>query len=204
MKKMQATLADSRRGQYEKITVGIDFGGNGSGHAFVATGISRPHDKLVALASERHLDEKEKDIDPEMLGKLAVDFTRRVLLQYGRIDEVDCDNAESVLIRGIKKSFSAAGLGQIRIRNARKDYINNRIFALSMLYAQDRFYYVEGQCETLLEALGTAVWDQSKFQKVRLDNGSTDIDSLDAFEYSWERNIKELLPTFKLATKEDE
>lgn len=200
----QISLTESRRIRYSKIAIGIDFGGNGSGHAFVATGIEKPHKRLIALASELHSEEKEKDIDPDKLGQLAVDFAKYVISIYGYVTEVDCDNAEPVLIRGIKKAFSDSGLKNVRVRNARKDYINNRIFALSALYAQDRFFYVEEHCNTLIEALGTAVWDQSKLQKVRLDNGTTDIDSLDAFEYSWERNIKELLPTLTFATKEDE
>ena len=55
-----------------------------------------------------------------------------------------------------------------------------------------RFYYTD-DCETLKTALSDAVWDKSKKNDVRLDDGSTDIDSLDAFEYTFERDIKRLI-----------
>lgn len=199
----QITLQDSRRISYQKIAVGVDFGGNGSGHAFVATGIERPNKRIVALASSRIVDEND-DIDPNQLAKYIVDFVIDIYRTYGKVTEVCCDSAEPVLIRGVKSAFSEAGFGELNIRNAKKDVINNRILAFCALFAQDRFNYVEGKCDTLLEALATAVWDETQLKKVRLDNGTTDIDSLDAFEYSWERDIKSLLPLVKLSTEEDE
>lgn len=58
--------------------------------------------------------------------------------------------------------------------------------------AQGRFYYTDN-CRSLIEALTTCVWD-SKYltQNVRLDDGTSDIDTLDAFEYSFERYAKAL------------
>ena len=191
----------ARRFDYMIINIGVDFGGTGSAHAFVASGITAGYDKLVALASERHSDEKEKDIDPDTLSKLVVDFTKSIQKTYGFVTTVYCDSAETVLIRGIKKAFAAAGISNIPVRNAKKCYINDRIFALSTLYAQERFKYTE-LCDTLLEALGTAVWNSKKIDKERLDDGTTDIDTLDSFEYSFERSIKSLLPTFAFKNEE--
>ena len=43
-------------------------------------------------------------------------------------------------------------------------------------------------------ALSDAVWDKDvKDKDERLDDGSTDIDSLDAFEYTIERDIRDLI-----------
>ena len=43
-------------------------------------------------------------------------------------------------------------------------------------------------------ALSDAVWDKEvKDKDERLDDGSTDIDSLDAFEYTIERDMKYLI-----------
>ena len=186
---------------YEKLVLGVDFGGTGSGHAFSACGITHGYEKLIALASERHIDSEEADIDPEELGNLLVKFVREITKRYGVIDEINCDSAEPVLIRGLKKSLADAGYGNIRVRNARKDYINNRIFAFSLMYAQNRFFYTE-ECDTLLKALTTAVWNPKNIEKERLDNGTSDIDSCDAFEYCWERYIKDMLPTFAFETME--
>ena len=187
---------------YQAINIGIDFGGTMSGHSFVATGITRGYNNLIALDSERHLDEKERDIDPDELGRLVVEFVKRVLRNYKFITCIYCDSAESVLIRGIKSSLAKAGLGNIRVKNSKKIYINDRIFALTMLNAVDRFFYTEN-CETLMEALGTATWDSKKIERVRLDDGTSDIDSLDAFEYTYERQIKRLLPSFVFRGNDD-
>ncbi len=38
-----------------------------------------------------------------------------------------------------------------------------------------------------------AVWDSKQLELIRLDDGSSDIDSLDASEYSFERDIKKFI-----------
>ena len=43
------------------------------------------------------------------------------------------------------------------------------------------------------DALRTAVYKQDECEDVRLDNGTTDIDTLDAFEYSFERESMRLI-----------
>lgn len=186
------------RGMFMKINIGVDFGGNGSGHAFCATGITLGYDKLVILRSELH---KDNDIDPEKLGELFVDFVRKVQRQFTAITNIWCDSAEPVLIRGLRKSLINAGMGNIPIGNARKFRINNRIYTATTLCAMNRLYYTE-DAETVEKAMQTAVWDSKKLQLTRLDDGTSDIDSLDAFEYSFERDIKHLVD--KLPEGEDE
>ena len=80
------------------------------------------------------------------------------------------------------------------MENALKTEINDRINALSILMAQGRFFYVQNQCNSLETALCTAVWDPDEVTKnVRLDDGTSDIDSLDSFEYTYERRISQLI-----------
>ena len=38
-----------------------------------------------------------------------------------------------------------------------------------------------------------AVWDPKEIELKRLDDGTSDIDTLDAFEYSWERDINKFI-----------
>jgi PBSX family phage terminase large subunit len=171
------------------INVGVDFGGNGSGHSFVATGIKAGYDGIIALSSERHFG----DIDPDALGKLFTKFLRKILDRYGYVTCVYCDSAEQVLIRGLKTSAIKEGLGHIKIRNALKSPINDRIYLVCRLIEQNRFSYID-DCETLENALCGAVWDPKELTKnVRLDNGTSDIDTMDAFEYSIEHDTKRLL-----------
>lgn len=181
-----------------EINLGIDFGGSGSGHSFTATAITRSYHNVVALASEwiRCKDESgnQIEIDPQMLGDMFCNFVRKVLGQYGYITTVYADSAEQTLIAGIRSSLRRNGLGWIRVENALKAPINDRINAVLILMAQGRFQYVEGECESLVNALCTAVWDPKELTKnVRLDDGASDIDSLDSFEYTLERRISQLI-----------
>ena len=181
-----------------EINLGIDFGGSGSGHSFTATAITRSYHNVVALASEwiRCKDESgnQIEIDPQMLGDMFCNFVQKVLGQYGYITTVYADSAEQTLIAGIRSSLRHNGLGWIRVENALKAPINDRINAVLILMAQGRFQYVEGECESLVNALCTAVWDPKELTKnVRLDDGTSDIDSLDSFEYTLERRISQLI-----------
>ena len=181
-----------------EINLGIDFGGSGSGHSFTATAITRSYHNVVALASEwiRCKDESgnQIEIDPQMLGDMFCNFVQKVLGQYGYITTVYADSAEQTLIAGIRSSLRHNGLGWIRVENALKAPINDRINAVLILMAQGRFWYVGGECNSLVNALCTAVWDPKELTKnVRLDDGTSDIDSLDSFEYTLERRISQLI-----------
>ena len=68
-----------KKGEITEITVGVDFGGNGSGHAFVATAKTVRYDSLIVLKSRRYVEgesdpdnpnRKLYDIDPDMLASL--------------------------------------------------------------------------------------------------------------------------------------
>lgn len=181
-----------------EINLGIDFGGSGSGHSFTATGITRGYRMVVALASEwiscKDESGNQIEIDPEMLGNMFCNFCQRILSRYGYVTIVYADSAEQTLIAGIRSSLRKNGLGWIRVENALKAEINDRINATAILMAQGRFGYVEGECNSLVNALCTAVWDPKELTKnVRLDDGTSDIDSLDSFEYTFERRISQLI-----------
>lgn len=171
-----------------RIILGVDFGGNGSGHSFVATGISRDYKEVVSLVSEWH---KAEGTDPEDLADLFVDFVLRVINMYGMPEICYCDSAEQVLIEGLRKALEKAKILLI-LDNAWKIEVNERIRLMNRLVGQKRYYYTE-DCETLENALCTAVWNpKEKTKDERLDDGTSDIDSLDAFEYTIEQE-KDLL-----------
>ena len=177
-----------------QINIGVDFGGSGSGHAFVATAYSRAYLSITALASERHMS-KNGSIDPDKLGDLFVDFCLKIINLYGFITVVYCDSAEQTLIAGMRTAVRKAGLGWIRIENALKTTINDRIRFTQRMLSQHRFFYVKEQCQSLEDAMTTALWDEKKslVEDVRLDDGTSDIDTLDAFEYTFERDISRFI-----------
>ena len=170
----------------QMINVGMDFGGNLSKHAFVATGITNDYEVIV-LVSERH----DADTDSDKLCMLFIDFIKRVFDMYRNIDTIYCDSAEQVLIRTLKKALYDNGFN-ISVRNASKIEIVDRIRLVAGLISRNKFFYTLN-ADTVKDALTNAVWDETKIKTVRLDDGSSDIDTLDAMEYSIERYAKRLV-----------
>lgn len=177
----------------QEIILGVDFGGSSSGHSFTATAITRGYQQVIALASE-WIDCQKQDIDPEELGIRFCNFVQRIISQYGFINIVYADSAEQTLIAGLRSSLRKNGLGWVKIENALKTTINDRINAMCILIAQGRFFYIDRQCESLVNALCTAVWNpKNLIANERLDDGTSDIDSLDSYEYTFERYISRLI-----------
>lgn len=180
-----------KKNEVNDITIGIDFGGNGSGHAFVATGIEGAYENLIALASKRIMQKDyPEDIDANVLNKEVEDFVRFVQGKYGPVETLYYDNAEVLLGNGLRTHLEAKFPGII-VRGAKKDKINDRINALVRLMGAERFYITD-DCGDLEAALCEAVWNPKAAKDERLDDGSVDIDTLDAHEYSWEQKVKYL------------
>ncbi len=176
-----------------EIIIGVDFGGNGSGHSFTATGFTRNYQKVVALASE-WVDCSQDEIDPEVLGNMFCNFCQKIISRYGYITIVYADSEAQTLMAGLRTSLRKKGLGWVKVDNSLKAPIKDRIDATAILMAQGRFYYVENSCSSLEAALCTCVWDPKILtENKRLDDGTSDIDSLDSFEYKFERYISKLI-----------
>lgn len=173
--------------QFTVRTIGVDFGGTGSATKFQVTGITR--DGCVVALDEEYIDHRKESIDPDRLNKRYAAFVERVTENWGN-GRTYADSAEQILIRGFSNTARAQGL-QTTVLNAKKMPINDRIKLTLLLMAQGRFF-VTRKCPHLIDALSTAVYDSTKQNDERLDNGTTDIDSLDAFEYSIEPWYKPL------------
>jgi PBSX family phage terminase large subunit len=170
-----------------KANIGVDFGGGTSAHAFSCVGFTRGMKKLVVLAEYR---EKEA-LTPEKLNKAFADFVRSCKERWF-VPDVYCDSAEQTLINGLRQTAQRERL-QVNVSNALKKPINERIRATCVLMGANRFL-INKECHETIDALRSAVWDSKKLtEDVRLDNGTTNIDSLDAFEYAWEREIQQLM-----------
>lgn len=172
--------------RFYKIMIGVDFGGTKSHTAFKAVGIT--YDWYVVVLDEEHMDSVE--LDPDKLSRKFCDFVRRVQAKYGR-SQTRADNEESVLIRGLQNAVKREGL-QTTVLNAIKMQINDRIKLTTMLIAQKRMF-VARKCVHMIDAFQTAIYDPDKFEDVRLDDGTSDIDSLDSFEYTIEVYYNQLI-----------
>lgn len=189
--KMIIDEPNARRPKIQRIVVGVDFGGNQSGHSFVATALMK-NGIVVPVASRRVMAADHDDpIDASVLDRLVCDFVEFVTGKYKAPDALYWDNAETVLGNTIRNAI-ACRWPQIAVRPARKIRIKDRIDATIRLMGSGRFKLTE-DCESLSKAFEEAVWNDKKLEDERLDDGTSDIDSLDAFEYTIERDIKYLL-----------
>ena len=179
--------------------IGIDYGGNKSGQAFVCTRISYDFKYVIALGSEKHMG----DIDPDDLEKLEIEFAKKMMYKYNcNIDYMLPDNEEVVLIRGLRRAVEILGWDTI-VRGCVKEKINDRIDCERTMIAYDILYYIEEECETLVEAISSALWDDNSKGDVRLDDFTSDIDTMDAFEYSFERFMKKINDTIERKRRSD-
>ena len=168
-------------------TMGLDFGGNGSAHAGCLVGITRGYRSIVIL------DEyyRKEVIDPGTLTDDVCGFVQRSQAQC-RATSIWCDSAETTLIKGIRTEVFARHI-PVEVRNARKGEIIDRIRLCDMLMSQGRFFIMR-RCKRTIAALSEAVWDsKSPTKDRRLDDGSTNIDSLDALEYALEPHANRLI-----------
>lgn len=168
--------------------IGIDFGGNGSAHAFACVGFTPRFRQMVLLDEWFYKGE----ITPQQLEAAYVDFARRNRARYPVI-EAYADNAETTLIRGLQEAATRADVA--RVYKCVKRPIIDRINTEIRLFASERFKILS-HCVHAIGAYAAAVWDSKQIGKdIRLDNGSYELDILDATEYGFEREIPSLIDT---------
>ena len=168
--------------------IGIDYGGTKSGQAFVCTRISNDYKKVIVLGSEKHMG----DIDPDKLEELEIEFAKKMMYKYNcEIDYMFPDNEEVVLIRGLKRRVQEMGWSTI-VRGCTKEPINDRIDCGRTMISYGILYYIEEESKIFVDALSSALWDDDAKEDTRLDDFTTDIDTIDAWEYSWCRYMRQI------------
>lgn len=134
---------------------------------------------------------RKEVIDPGTLTNDICGFIQRAQGQV-RATSIWCDSAETTLIKGIRTAVYSRRI-PVEVRNARKGEIIDRIRLCDMLMSQGRFFILR-RCRHTISALSEAVWDsKSPTKDRRLDDGSTNIDSLDALEYALESHANQLI-----------
>lgn len=202
--------SDPERKQFQKqdivsIEIGLDFGGNQSGHSFVARGYTDDYRDVIGIKSKRIMAKDfNEDIDSNKLDELFCEFVQKVIDKYGvctkkrdaviycNVESVFWDNAETVLGNSIRNAVEKR-FPWIIVRPAKKKAINDRIRCTVRLMGAGRFFITD-DCESLEIALSEAVWNKDvKDKDERLDDGTSDIDTLDAYEYTIERDMNSLI-----------
>lgn len=174
----------------DRIVCGIDFGGNKSKHAFTATGFG-PNMQYIVVLESRPVE--AHGVDPNELTDAFEEFVKMVKSKYHKeAVEVRCDSAEQTLINGFRNRSAHAQLGAI-VKDACKKRIKDRIDLFTRLIGSHRIYWMVWATHSL-NAMSTCVYDNRPgHEDERLDNFSTDIDMVDATEYTVENDMTALL-----------
>lgn len=174
------------------ISMGIDFGGNGSAHSFVTSSIMRNFSEVNVLRSDK--TEIIDDIHTK-LKQLKEAFKKHLLFvlnKYGKVDIIWADCAEQILISALQEVLDELGLS-IPIKDSVKTPISSRIYAINMLLMIKKIKFVKGDTDTIVKALQEAVQDSEADDDRWLDDGTSDIDSIDGFNYGIEYWFKQIL-----------
>jgi len=165
------------------ISIGIDWGGNKSKHSITATKISRSFNKIQCLKSSIM---KATGTNTKQVFRWIIDFIKEIQYKYGTVSFIFADSAEQVLNNSLQGELIANGLN-IKVQDSIKIAIKDRIELWNRLLNLDKLSFIESETQTIVEALQTALYDEKAKDDRWIDDGETsDIDSLDSFNYSFE------------------
>lgn len=175
------------------VTIGVDYGASASKTTFRATGITHGYKNVYIL--------DEYDIKgvhtPEEIYKHFIKFYMRVYGKYKMAQYTFADYGAlgQVITQGLYRKCQQERI-PTKIEDCTKGKILDRIFLSSQLMAQGRLKILRKNKVTI-KAFQDAVWN-SKVPDERLDDGTSDIDSLDAFEYSIQSFYDKLIDAGRL------
>lgn len=172
-------------------TIGVDFGGGTSAHAFNCTAFTKGFHEIITIHDYRRKDAATPQKLYDDLGKFIAEC-RLIADGRFRITDMYCDSAEQTLIGGIRTEAAKNGW-KINVHNAKKKEINDRIRFYCIMQGAGR-YKIMRSCKATTDAFSEAMWDpKAVTEDVRLDDGTTNIDNLDAQEYSAEPYMNDIL-----------
>ena len=184
------------------ITTGVDIGKNGSKHAFCSQMISRTYREIEVLRSDEvdcsNQDDMQGDnsgigVKLKQLKEGFVKHIKYVIMCYGRIDRIYVDSAEPTIIDFLQQVVVDIGL-HIPVTGSIKIPINDRIHMFGILLMQDRLKFLKDETKEIIKGLQEVTQDDEvEDMDVWLDDGTSDIDILDAFNYGIERWATQLV-----------
>lgn len=175
------------------ISIGVDFGGNRSLTTFVATAVHGDFDALTVV-KDYHIEGRKGEIDADRVNREFIKFVEELRTEYNvPVRYVFADSEAQYLINGMRKAAQHLGLS---IGDSKKVEVVQRIICTNSLLNTGRFKVMRN-CQLVKDGLMGAVWSPKAAEKgkdERLDDFTSDIDILDATEYSFERFITRLTP----------
>ena len=174
--------APPRNGDF--ISIGCDYGGNLSKTVFVATLILK-NMKGVCVLEAKKLEGKKGEISPDTVEREFISFYKMLVEKYDYpVRYAFMDSEGQYLTNGVIAACRKAGI-KLPIGDCRKVRITDRIACKAKMLSEGRWKVTEW-CKEVINSTSQLLWD-AKNPDRRLDNGTVDVDTADAEEYSWER-----------------
>lgn len=161
------------------VIIGLDYGAGQSKTSMKAVGFSQGFKAVYVIAE---MDLKEV-YDPDTLYRKFHVFYQDVVKKCGKCQYVygDWGGLGTTLNKGLYV-YCKKNHVPITVRDCSKGTILERIELTQKLMAEGRLF-ISKDCTNMIKAFRDAVWSDKKPDE-RLDDGTSDIDSLDAFEYA--------------------
>lgn len=169
------------RESFSKITMGIDFGGNGSKTTFNLMGYRNGYHNLYLL-EETGLPLTE-NIDAKAICDKFIDFYKAAVERYGRVDWIFPDSASTTMINSLRSAAKEAGLPYRNIKGCRKNEITERPRTVDLLFNTGRLK-LNKRCTETRRAIASLRWDEKKPDQPEDKNIGNCNDWWDAFCYT--------------------
>lgn len=166
------------------VTFGLDYGASKSKTAIICIGIGRNYNCMYVL-DELVISGVNS---PEEMYEKFYEFYVKIVNKYNYVGSVCADwgGLGQVITKGLQRFFIRKNIN-IRIEDCYKYKIKNRISFTCSMFATHRIK-IHQRCENFIESLESAIWDPNK-EDTRLDDGTFNVDVLDAFEYAFARYL---------------
>lgn len=200
LEKIVTNRSEFLRGiQPQFISIGVDFGGNKSNTTFVASCLYNNYAGVYIVASDIMIM-AGGETDAKDFRDRFKQFIKTVSdLGIAPIRYAFGDCADRVMIAEMRNAIRELGV-QIKVADSVKKSIKERIDVKRQLMATNR-WWVSKNAKSVIESTKTQVWNQTAgHEDERLDDGTADIDTADAEEYSWSAFIGHLLASIKRGT----
>ncbi|MDC7224208.1 MAG: PBSX family phage terminase large subunit [Spirochaetales bacterium] len=184
---------DELPGKILYVNVGSDIGGTKSATAYAGVAFFKHQktNKLCIGIIAEHYDQENKDTESivaaygRFVNSLRWEDSEKKIKKY-TVPDGYSDSAEQLILKSFRN------LGVVAVHNSKKKPIRDRIRFADSLMAQGRFFVLK-KCRHTIEAIQGAVWDHNSSKEERLDDGTSNIDSLDALEYGFEPRMKDFV-----------
>ena len=158
--------------------VGFDLGGNGSAYALTCTCEGYDGNYYVLKSQKTQAGE----LNMSDIENLVNTFCNYVEDKYKvNIDILNTDHI-AVVINSINDNT------KYRADLTYKPPLEDRTFVMSRLLATNKIYFVENECNDLIDELQNLVFDEKADKPIALDDGSMQIDTWDSWTYSVSNN----------------